>query len=441
MTENRSRTAQARRIRAARSESRRPHGILARLRAVRQRIGGLRTGTEAPPSQYDFLVGRSIDAATLRKAERIAAEWAVMPHEVMIAQGWISEHDYVAALSAELGVSSLGQTAHTRNAPHKNPTTRDHHPGEIVLGAYGWHPNALREALARLPHGQRAVLATRSEVDAIQLQDAEAAIIDHAIEGLWRTDPSASARWGAEAWQILSTVAMIGLVLGGVAVAPEVIVPFVLALLTLPFLCIVLLRTAAVAEMLIRPTIDTTMAHRVIADAELPRYSAMIALYREAAVLPDLVEAMTKLDYPSAKLDVLLVLEASDTETLAALAPLDLPGNIRPVIVPKKGPQTKPKALNYALELVTSSFVVVYDAEDIPEPDQLRRALAAFDANGPDVACVQAQLGIHNTRQGWLPRQFALEYAALFDGLLPALERLGLPIPLGGTSNHFRGIA
>jgi cellulose synthase/poly-beta-1,6-N-acetylglucosamine synthase-like glycosyltransferase len=361
-----------------------------------------------------------------------------MPHEVMIALGWIGEPDYVAALSAELGVDWLGQSAYAGKTPQENAPARDRRPGEIILGAYGWHPSALREALARLPHGQHAILATRSEVDAIQLQSAEAAIIDHAIEGLWRADPSASARWGAEAWQILSTVAVIGIVLGGVAVAPDVIVPFVLALLTLPFLCIVLLRTAAVAEMLIRPATDTTMAHRVIPDAELPRYSAMIALYKEAAVLPDLVEAMGKLDYPSAKLDVLLVLEASDTETLAALAPLDLPGNIRPVIVPQKGPQTKPKALNYALELVASPFVVVYDAEDIPEPDQLRRALAAFDAHGPDVVCVQAQLGIHNTRQGWLPRQFALEYAALFDGLLPALERLGLPIPLGGTSNHFR---
>jgi cellulose synthase/poly-beta-1,6-N-acetylglucosamine synthase-like glycosyltransferase len=175
-----------------------------------------------------------------------------------------------------------------------------------------------------------------------------------------------------------------------------------------------------------------------VPDAVLPRYSALVPLYREADILPDLVDAMAALDYPSAKLEVLLVLEAEDAETRAAVAHLDLPGNIRPVIVPGKGPRTKPKALNYALELVRSPFVVVYDAEDIPEPDQLRRALAAFAEGGPAVACVQARLGIHNTRQGWLPRQFALEYASLFDGQLPSLERLGLPIPLGGTSNHFR---
>jgi glycosyltransferase XagB len=113
---------------------------------------------------------------------------------------------------------------------------------------------------------------------------------------------------------------------------------------------------------------------------------------------------MAALDYPSAKLEVLLVLEAADTETREALAQFDLPGNIRPVVVPGKGPRTKPKALNYALELVRSPYVVVYDAEDIPEPHQLRRALTAFAEGGPKVACVQARLGIHNTRQGWLPR-------------------------------------
>ena len=420
-------TAPRPRPRAARPESPRPRGILARLRAVRQRIGPLRAATEAQQSEYAFLVGRAIDAATLRKAERIAAEWAVSPHEVLIALGWIDERDYVATLAAALGIDWLGRTA------------RPARTGEAVIGAYRMRPGALREAISLLPPSQHPVLATRREVDAIHMAGAEAALIDHAIEGLWRADPAASARWGAETWQVLCSVGIIGLVLGGAAVAPEIIVPFVLALLTLPFLCIMLLRAAAIVELLRRPV--EAKPNRAIPDAKLPRYSALIALYREAEVLPDLVQAMAALDYPSAKLDVFLVLEASDTETLAALADLDLPGNVRPVVVPQKGPRTKPKALSYALELVTSPYVVVYDAEDIPEPDQLRRALAAFARGGANVACVQARLGIHNARQGWLARQFALEYAALFDGQLPALQRLGLPIPLGGTSNHFRGIA
>ncbi len=418
------------RHRAATAESPRARGILARLRAVRQRITPLRAAPDSQLGEYGFLVGRSIDAATLRAAERVADEWAVAPHEVLIALGWLDERDYVAALATTLGVDWIGR----RSSGSKDRTS-------IVIGAYNQRPSAVRAAVSSLPPGRSAMLGTRREIDAIHMAGAQSAIIDHAIEGLWRADRSASARWGAETWQVVAVVSAIGLVLGGAAVAPETVVPLVMALLTLPFLCIVLLRSMAIVELLRPSAPDTAMRHRAITDADLPRYSAMVALYRESAILPDLVAAMAALDYPSAKLEVLLVLEASDAETLDAVAALDLPGNIRPVVVPEKGPRTKPKALNYALELVTSPYVVVYDAEDIPEPDQIRRALAAFAEGGADVACVQARLGIHNARQGWLPRQFSLEYAAQFDGLLPALDRLGLPIPLGGTSNHFRGIA
>jgi cellulose synthase/poly-beta-1,6-N-acetylglucosamine synthase-like glycosyltransferase len=423
------------RRRAVAAESPRPDGILARLRSVRQRIGPLRSAAAAQTNEYGFLVGRSIDAATLRTAERIAEQWAVAPHEVLIALGWLDERDYVAALARTLGVEWIGRTAPAGRLA-ASPQAYAARSGEVVIGAYAQRPHALRQAISFLPPSQRAVLATRREIDAIQLAGAQAALIDHAIEGLWRADRSASARWGAETWQVIVAVAVIGLFIGGAAVAPDVIVPLMLAVLTLPFLCIVLLRSAAVVELL-RPTVHAPM-RSLVPDTELPRYSAMVALYREARVLPDLVEAMAALDYPSAKLDVLLVLEASDTETLEAVSALDLPGNIRPVVVPDKGPRTKPKALNYALELVTSPYVVVFDAEDIPEPDQIRRALSAFAEGSDDVACVQARLAIHNARQGWLPSQFALEYASLFDGQLPALERLGLPIPLGGTSNHFR---
>ena len=430
--------------RAVASESPRARSILARLRAVRQRIAPLRAATEGQHSEYGFLVGRSIDAATLRSAERIAAEWAVAPHEVLIALGWLDERDYVAALAATLGVDWIGRRSRVapegrgRVAPEGRGQVAPEGRGRVVIGAYNRRPSALRRAIFLLPPSRRAVLATRREIDAIHMAGAQSPLIDHAIEGLWRADRSASARWGAETWQMVVVVATIGLVVGSASVAPDVVVPLVMALLTVPFLCIVLMRSAAIVELLRPPAPDRTIRHRDVADAALPRYSAMVALYREAAILPDLVAAMAALDYPSAKLDVLLVLEANDTETLEAVAALDLPGNIRPVVVPEKGPRTKPKALNYALELVTSPYVVVYDAEDIPEPDQIRRALAAFAEGGADVACVQARLGIHNARQGWLARQFALEYAAQFDGLLPALDRLGLPIPLGGTSNHFR---
>jgi cellulose synthase/poly-beta-1,6-N-acetylglucosamine synthase-like glycosyltransferase len=161
-------------------------------------------------------------------------------------------------------------------------------------------------------------------------------------------------------------------------------------------------------------------------------------MYREAKVLPELTDALRRLNYPPAKLDIKLVLEADDTETMAAARALHLPPLFEIVVVPPGEPRTKPRALNYALQFATGDLLVIYDAEDRPEPDQLMKAAAHFRRSGPEVACLQARLTFDNAAENWLTRQFTIEYASLFGGILPMLDRARLPIPLGGTSNHFR---
>ena len=176
-------------------------------------------------------------------------------------------------------------------------------------------------------------------------------------------------------------------------------------------------------------------------DHELPIYTLLVPLYREAHMLPSLIEALSRLDYPAAKLDIKIVLEASDHTTIETARALGLPGMFEIVVVPELHPRTKPKALNYALPLARGEYVVIYDAEDRPERGQLRQALHTFRTGPPNLAAVQARLGLYNASDNFLTRQFTIEYCALFDGLLPALDRLKLPIPLGGTSNHFRASA
>lgn len=175
-----------------------------------------------------------------------------------------------------------------------------------------------------------------------------------------------------------------------------------------------------------------------IPDAELPIYTVLVPLFREAEVLPILADALKKLDYPASKLDIKLIFEEVDRETFEAAKALNLPGNFEFIRVPPTLPLTKPKACNFALPFARGTFVVVYDAEDLPAPDQLRRALAAFSLADERLACVQAQLNYYNWFENWLTRQFAIEYASFFDLLLPTLARLGMPVPLGGTSTHFR---
>lgn len=173
-------------------------------------------------------------------------------------------------------------------------------------------------------------------------------------------------------------------------------------------------------------------------DADLPVYTVLVPLFREAAVLPLLADALRKLDYPASKLDIKLIFEEVDVETWQAAKALRLPGNFEFIRVPHSLPLTKPKACNFALPFARGELLVVFDAEDTPEPDQLKRAAAAFRLGDEKLACVQAQLNYYNVFENWLTRQFTLEYAAYFDLLLPTLAKLGLPIPLGGTSTHFR---
>ena len=173
-------------------------------------------------------------------------------------------------------------------------------------------------------------------------------------------------------------------------------------------------------------------------DTDLPVYTILVPLFREVAVLPILADALRKLDYPASKLDIKLIFEEIDVETWEAAKALRLPGNFEFIRVPHSLPLTKPKACNFALPFVRGEFLVVYDAEDLPASDQLKRAIAAFRLGDGKLACVQAQLNYYNCFENWLTRQFSLEYAAYFDLLLPTLAKLGMPIPLGGTSTHFR---
>lgn len=177
-----------------------------------------------------------------------------------------------------------------------------------------------------------------------------------------------------------------------------------------------------------------------------PRYTVIAALYDEAAVLPQLVERLSRIDYPSDRLEGFLALEADDSASIAAALAADRPEWLTVLIVPPGSPKTKPRALNYALSVAQGDLVTIYDAEDDPDPLQLKEAAARFAAEGDDLVCLQAPLRIQrrdkrHSASPFLDAQFAAEYAALFEVTLPAMTALGLPFPLGGTSNHFRASA
>ncbi len=173
-------------------------------------------------------------------------------------------------------------------------------------------------------------------------------------------------------------------------------------------------------------------------DREWPPYVIQVPLYKEPGALPHLIRSLGAIDYPKDRLTVQLLIEEDDRETREALRHYDISPPFTVVTIPVSYPRTKPKACNVGLAVARGDYLVIYDAEDRPEPDQLKKAVLAFEQSTPDIGCIQAKLNFYNTSRNLLTRCFTAEYAMWFDLCLPGLDSFRAPIPLGGTSNHFR---
>ncbi len=226
---------------------------------------------------------------------------------------------------------------------------------------------------------------------------------------------------------ILSVLAVMALAVLPLTLSVLLIwVAFTLALTTVMKLCAVLTTPRAVV-----------LDDKVVI-ARLPVVSVMVALYKESDIAARLVRRLGRLDYPRDKLDVVLVVEEDDHMTRDALRDADLPSWMRIAVTPRGKVKTKPRALNFGLTQCRGSIIGVYDAEDMPEPDQIRKVVDRFHHRGPEVACLQGILDFYNPKRNWLSRCFTIEYASWFRVILPGLERMGLPLPLGGTTLFFR---
>ncbi len=173
-------------------------------------------------------------------------------------------------------------------------------------------------------------------------------------------------------------------------------------------------------------------------DKRLPYYTILVPLYKEAAMVRQIASNIKSLDWPKDKLDVKLLLEEDDVETIRAVKKARLPGYFETVIIPHSQPKGKPKALNVGLSRVRGKYLVIYDAEDIPEPDQLKKAYVTLKSSPPDVAGVHAKLNFYNKSQNWLTRLFTSEYSYWYELCLPSLIERGFAVPLGGNSVHFK---
>lgn len=405
-------------------------------------------GEQGRADELDCLRG-ILAPELLAAAERRARHVGAGADRVLIQWGVIDEASYLKRLSRYTGVAIETLAGIERS-------DLPLHDRQIAQAAeYGLLPRwrngltiwtlAPRRLAARMlcrlvaqhPHlGARIRLASSRRLDEFLLHQTDGVLGRAAAYELQRRSPKLSAapaaagpRWRGH-WRRG---------LGACSIAGLILLPPLLAwhawstALALWFMASIGLRLWASFKR--RP--EAPISPR-LSDAQLPVYTVIAALYREASSVARLLHAIEAFDYPREKLQVILVLEPDDLATRAAVARLRPMPHVQVLIAPAFDPKTKPKALNCAVPFARGSFTAVFDAEDRPDPRQLRAALDAFRSHDVKVACAQASLCIHNVHDSWLTRMFAAEYAGQFDVFLPGLSALRMPLPLGGSSNHFR---
>jgi cellulose synthase/poly-beta-1,6-N-acetylglucosamine synthase-like glycosyltransferase len=427
---------------ARRQESHRSHPA-ARTYPRLARDSGIRQGAETESSLVlAMLSARGIAPSQIAAAAAGARAQGVTAGDFLIGNGYVAADTLYGCIADHLGMPFLGGTVPLREDADPNAAARlgiapiapDRAGGaRIVVAPRG---AALEQFLgAALPARKRrlrfAVTSPDRFENAMRVH-AAGKIAAAASQALSDHDPNLSAKSKPTGEEI----AVAGICVAAL-IAVSVALPAVAgACLALTFFAAILLRLFAIASSFAPPVPGAP-----VADADLPIYTIIVALYREEAVIAQLLAALQRLDYPRAKLDIKIVVEADDLPTISALRaargryPFDI------VIAPPGVPRTKPRALNVALPFARGALTCVFDAEDQPDISQLRRAAEVFAQSPPDLACLQARLVVDNYADNWLTKLYAIDYATLFEVIDPGLAKMSLPIPLGGTSNHFRTAA
>jgi cellulose synthase/poly-beta-1,6-N-acetylglucosamine synthase-like glycosyltransferase len=371
--------------------------------------------------------------------------------DILVSHGAITEDVLVAALSEIHQLQRVGLTDFepdlevARALPEPLAQELQVIPVARTAGEYLVAvPRPLpREDLARVEEAlgrpARQLLANRTDLDQLVQRVHAHLYADVAVKLVMETRPEESAHVVfSPSQKAFGVCAAILVVLLGVVWPMPTLIGLV-ALCSVAYLAVSVYRFRltfrALGTHLEYDVTDDEIA--ALDERTLPIYTILVPLYKEAGIVPRLVRDMNALDYPRTRLDVKLLCEEDDDETIAKIRSMNLPPHFHLVVVPDSLPKTKPKACNYGLQLSKGKYCVIFDAEDRPDPDQLKKAYITFQRVDRNIACVQAKLNHFNQDQNMLTAWFANEYSMHFELILPAMGASEAPIPLGGTSNHF----
>src|SRR3984885_12407633 len=264
--------------------------------------------------------------------------------------------------------------------------------------------------------------------------------VKSAVFELLNRDPANSAFTTFSSGQLISLFLLLGIVVSGLVESFKFTSILINVIISVFFLVAILFKLflALVGSRFELHQAVTRDELREMHNEDLPIYTILLPVYKEDKLIKKLIWNLQSLDYPREKLDIKLLIEEDDDKTLNAVRNLDFPAIFEVVVVPFHMPKTKPKACNYGLYFSRGEYLTIYDAEDIPDTDQLKKVVKLFNKLPTHFICVQCALNYFNRNENFLTRMFTLEYSYWFDYMLPGLDTLDIPIPLGGTSNHFK---
>lgn len=415
-----------------------------------------RTFVPSLDDDFSWLVSSgAVTAEQLADAERRAAEEHTTTATILLNDEVIREEHVARARAAAWGTTCIENLRTEQIDPalsHQRAwreyirrgwlPVRRLDDGSILVATFVRPTDELRaEVVTELGTGDVTFAATaRWGFRQAVLRTFADRVADDAANSLGRSDPLHSAQ------TTMSTPQKIGFGIALVALIvllflwPIPVLVWVIGAMSVAFL----LATAFKFFISLRGSrydlVERIDAEKVAAlsDEDLPVYTVLVPVFREANIVGQLLGNLGRLDYPTHKLEVLILVEEEDDETQQAILDTDPPHNFHTIVIPKGQPQTKPRACNVGLEVATGEYLVIYDAEDRPDPDQLKKAVVAFQDGGEQLVVVQAALNYFNDSENVLTRMFTLEYGFWFDYMLSGLDASRLPLPLGGTSNHFR---
>ena len=162
----------------------------------------------------------------------------------------------------------------------------------------------------------------------VSMREGEAELrLDASISGFANRVPLLSARNLVSRGQRNFLIGLLSAIVVGLVLNVRFTITLIVGFFTLLYLIAVLYRSWLFTRSSKSDALEVVTDEEALTvpDSELPFYTILLPVYNEASVIIRLIENLAQMDYPADRLEVLLLVEGDDQETLDTLRAADPP--------------------------------------------------------------------------------------------------------------------